>query len=50
MQALEKADPDFVEEIMLKRKWRNAQKDPSRSIKDQSIDTASYWQSLNNLP
>lgn len=35
---------------MLKNKWQAAQKNPDRSLKDQSIDTTSYWQSLNNLP
>jgi hypothetical protein len=26
------------------------QKDPSRTLKDQNIDTTQYWQLLNNLP
>ena len=26
------------------------QKDPSKGMKDQSIDSASYWSSLNHLP
>ena len=50
MQALCETDPDLVEELIMKRKWRNIQKDPSRSIKDQGLDTTSYWQQLNNLP
>jgi len=50
MQALEEANPDFVEELMMKRRWRNMQKDPARSLKDQSLDTSSYWQQLNQLP
>lgn len=50
IQALEEADPTLVDELLLKRKWRNVQRDPSRSLKDQSLDTSSYWQQLNNLP
>lgn len=36
--------------MLLKQRWARAQKDPSRSIKDQFIDVNSYWQQLKNLP
>lgn len=35
---------------MLKRKWRNVQRDPARCLKDQGLDVTNYWQQLNNLP
>ena len=40
----------MFEEIAQKKKWRNVQKDPSRTLKDQNTDTTQYWQLLNNLP
>jgi hypothetical protein len=43
-------DPNLVEELLLKKKWNNAQKNPERSMRNQSIDNTSYWQSLNHLP
>ncbi len=50
MSRLEETDPRLVEELLLKRKWRNVQKDPTRAINDQHQDTSSYWQALNQLP
>jgi len=34
ISALEAYDPSLVDELLLKRKWRNVQRDPSRSLKD----------------
>ena len=39
-----------MEELLLKKKWRNVQKDPLKAINDQHLDTSSYWQQLNQLP
>ena len=50
MEELEATEPALVEELLLKKKWRNVQKDPQRSLNDQSLDVSSYWQQLNNLP
>ena len=50
MEQLEVTEPALVEELMLKKKWRNVQKDPQRALNDQSLDVSSYWQQLNNLP
>lgn len=50
MAALEERDPLLVEELLLKKKWRNVQKDPLRALNDQSLDKSAYWQSLNSLP
>jgi len=47
MKSLEETDPQLVEELLLKKKWRNCQKDPSRAVNDQHLDTSSYWQQLN---
>jgi hypothetical protein len=33
----------MFEEIAQKKKWRNVQKDPTRTLKDQNIDTTQYW-------
>jgi len=37
-------------ELLQKKKWRNVQKDPTRVMNNQSIDTTSYWPYLNDLP
>ena len=50
MRALEQADPELVEDLLLRRKWKNLQKDPSQALRMQSLDTQSYWQNLNSLP
>ena len=50
IKELEQTDPNLVEDLLLKKKWNNAQKNPERSMRNQSIDNTTYWQSLNNLP
>lgn len=35
---------------MVRQKWSKTQKNPDNSLRNQSIDTVSYWQGLNNLP
>jgi len=35
---------------MLRQKWSKTQKNPDNSLRNQSIDTVSYWQGLKNLP
>ena len=34
----------------MKRKWTNVAKDPAKVVRDQDLDTSSYWQMLNHLP
>jgi hypothetical protein len=43
-------DPTLFEELSLKKKWSNVMKDPTRAIKDTSINGNAYWQLLNHLP
>ena len=34
IQELEQVDPNLVEELLLKKKWSNAKKDPERSLRN----------------
>ena len=36
--------------MSLKRKWSNVAKDPVKGLKDNHLNTNSYWQILNHLP
>lgn len=36
--------------MLLRNKWAYVQKDPERSLRNESMDMISYWQQLNNLP
>ena len=47
---IEQDDPTLFEELSMKKKWANVAKDPTKGIKDQNVNTNSYWQMLNHLP
>jgi len=38
MSQFEQEDPTLFEELSLKKKWTNVMKDPSRAVKDHSIN------------
>ncbi len=50
MSQFEQEDPTLFEELSLKKKWTNVMKDPTRAVKDHSINGNQYWQLLNHLP
>lgn len=50
MQVLEESEPSLCEQLLLKKKWNHAQKDPARATNDQFSHAVDYWQQLNHLP
>ena len=47
---IENEDPTLFDELSMKKKWTNVAKDPAKGVRDQNLDTSSYWQMLNHLP
>ena len=43
MHIVEQQDPTLFEELSLKRKWSNVAKDPIKGLKDNHLNTNSYW-------
>jgi hypothetical protein len=47
---LEESEPTLFDDLLSRKKWRNVQKDPYRTLKDEKDDKLAYWTHLNNLP
>jgi hypothetical protein len=47
---LEESEPTFFDDLLSRKKWRNVQKDPYRTLKDENNDKSAYWAHLNDLP
>ena len=43
MLIVEQSDPTLFEELSLKRKWSTVAKDPVKGLKDNHLNTQSYW-------
>lgn len=43
MQVLEECEPSLCEQLLLKKKWNHAQKDPARATNDQFSHAVEYW-------
>ena len=50
VQQIEKEDPTLFEELAMRRKWTNVNKDPVKGMKDDFMNKNSYWGTLNHLP
>mmetsp|Transcript_36527 Transcript_36527/g.47950 ORF Transcript_36527/g.47950 Transcript_36527/m.47950 type:complete len:111 (+) Transcript_36527:101-433(+) len=50
VELIEKEDPTLFEELAMRRKWTNVNKDPVKGMKDDFMNKNHYWGTLNHLP
>ena len=50
IETMEQEDPALFEELSMRKKWSNVNKDPVKALKDQHLHKNSYWSMLNHLP